>query len=151
MQVNEKLIRLFLDRNFVFVSINYRLFLREDKEKVSVYNQAEDIASAVAWIHNRASEFNIDPAQTYLYGHSAGAHLVSLVGTDSKYLINSGVDRANIKGVIASDVHAYHVPKAISLMKNHPRLVKEVPGIIGIFGADTATQLKGSPMNFKSF
>ena len=43
-------------------------------------------------------------------GHSAGAHLVALVGTDESYLASVGLSESSLRGVIAIDGAAYDVP-----------------------------------------
>ena len=43
-------------------------------------------------------------------GHSAGAQLVALVGTDERYLRSAGLSFADVAGVVAIDGAAYEVP-----------------------------------------
>jgi arylformamidase len=40
----------------------------------------------VAWLHRNIAAYGADPKRLVLLGHSAGAHLVSLVATDPAYL-----------------------------------------------------------------
>lgn len=60
-----------------------------------------DIANAFAWVYEHIDEYGGDPENIYLFGQSAGAHLVSLLATDSNYLTNHGLSLDKIKGVIA--------------------------------------------------
>ncbi|VTY35936.1 Carboxylesterase NlhH [Xylophilus ampelinus] len=62
------------ERGFVFVSVGYRLV-----PQVSVLQQAEDIARALALVQTQATTWDADPRQVVLMGHSAGAHLVALL------------------------------------------------------------------------
>jgi len=52
----------------------------------------------------------IDRRRVVLMGHSAGAHLVALVGTDERYLSAAGLGFADIAGVIPIDGAGYDVP-----------------------------------------
>ncbi len=61
----------------IFVSVNYRLLPEADPLK-----QAEDVASAIVYVQSHASEWGGDTNKIVLMGHSAGAHLVSLVSAD---------------------------------------------------------------------
>lgn len=70
----------------IFVSLNYRLV-----PKVTTLKQAEDVARALAYIQNRAASWGGDPEKVVLMGHSAGAHLVSLVSVTAKKWSTLGV------------------------------------------------------------
>jgi arylformamidase len=65
----------------IFVSVNYRLLPEADPLK-----QADDVASAISYVQSHASGWGGDTNKIVLMGHSAGAHLVSLVSADyTKY------------------------------------------------------------------
>ena len=49
-----------------------------------------------------------------LMGHSAGAHLVALVGTDERYLKRAGLSFGDLAGVIPIDGAAYDVEQQIA-------------------------------------
>ena len=83
---------------YVLVSVNYRL-LPEGKYPTN----AQDIAKALAWVHNNIAKFNGDPNQIFLMGHSAGAALVAQVSTDETFLKNAGKSLSMLKGVIANE------------------------------------------------
>jgi acetyl esterase/lipase len=95
---------------YAFASVNYRLV-----PDATVEQQASDVASALKWIIAHAGELGIDPRRIILMGHSAGAHLVALVGTDPRYLAAVGLDESAIAGVIPIDGAAYNVPKQLSI------------------------------------
>jgi len=95
---------------YAFASVNYRLV-----PDATVEQQAGDVASALAWIIGHARELGIDPKRIVLMGHSAGAHLVALVGTDPRYLAAAGLDESAIAGVVPIDGAAYDVPKQLSI------------------------------------
>lgn len=60
----------------------------------------EDAAAATAWAREHAAALGGDPARLFLMGHSAGAHMAALVGTDRRYLEPWGLRPADLAGVI---------------------------------------------------
>lgn len=60
----------------------------------------EDGARAVAWARTHAADYGADPARVFIGGHSAGAQIAALLGTDAHYLADQGVPRSAIAGVI---------------------------------------------------
>ncbi len=61
---------------FVVVSIDYRLGPRERWPA-----QIEDVKCAIRYLRANAHALNIDPNEIGAWGHSAGGHLVALLGT----------------------------------------------------------------------
>jgi arylformamidase len=96
----------FTGAGYAFASINYRLV-----PGATVEQQAADVAAALAWLKGHAATLGFDPARIVLMGHSAGAHLVALVGTDPRYLAAAGLTLADLRGVIALDGAAYDVAR----------------------------------------
>lgn len=94
---------------YAYAAINYRLV-----PDVTVEQQGEDIAEALKALLTRAGQMGIDRSRVVLMGHSAGAHLVALVGTDERYLKGAGLSFADIRGVICNDGAAYDVPRQIA-------------------------------------
>ena len=95
----------YLAQGYAFASINYRLV-----PDATVEQQAADVANAVAYLRSNAARLGIDPKRIALMGHSAGAHLSALVGTDPQYLRKAGLDMSALSGVIPLDGAAYDVP-----------------------------------------
>lgn len=62
--------------------------------------QAEDAASAVAWVRTNIRSRGGDPRKLFLFGHSSGATLAALVGTDERYLARHGLKTSDLRGVI---------------------------------------------------
>lgn len=60
----------------------------------------EDAALALRWARDHAREHGGDPARMFLAGHSSGAHLAALLGTDARYLAAVGMTPRNLRGVI---------------------------------------------------
>lgn len=61
----------------------------------------EDGASAVAWARAHAAEWGGDPRCLFVAGHSAGAQIAALLGTDQRYLAAHGVKPTDLAGVIS--------------------------------------------------
>jgi acetyl esterase/lipase len=59
-----------------------------------------DAAAAVAWARAHARDFGGDPERLFLAGHSAGAHMAALLGTDARYLRAVGLRPRQLRGVI---------------------------------------------------
>ncbi len=60
----------------------------------------EDATSAVAWARRHAAEHGGDPARVFLAGHSAGAQIAALIGTDARHLAAHGLTPRDLAGVI---------------------------------------------------
>lgn len=74
-QVVENKVAHWVTRGAILVSINYRLV-----PQVHPAEQANDVAHALAKVQALAPAWGGDPDRVVLMGHSAGAHLVALVG-----------------------------------------------------------------------
>ena len=77
------------------VNVNYRLGPQHPWPA-----QAEDLASAIAWVHANITRYGGDPKRLFLLGHSSGATLVALVASDDAYLSKHGMTLANLRGVM---------------------------------------------------
>ena len=125
----------FTASGWAFASANYRLV-----PQASVEQQAADIASAIAWARTNAVANGLDPDTIVLMGHSAGAHLVALVGTDPRYLAAAEVPIAAVKGVILLDGAGYDIAGQMARPGN------AVAGMYdAAFGKDVARQKALSP------
>ena len=60
----------------------------------------EDATGAVVWAKRHAAEHGGDPARVFLAGHSAGAQIAALIGTDARYLAAHGLTPRDLAGVI---------------------------------------------------
>lgn len=125
----------YLAKGYAFASINYRLV-----PDASVEQQAADVANAVAYLHSNAAMLGIDPTRIVLMGHSAGAHLSALVGTDPQYLRKAGLDMSALSGVILLDGAAYDVP---ALLDEHALILGDTYN--QVFGTDRKRQKTLSP------
>ncbi|MBN8501355.1 MAG: alpha/beta hydrolase [Sphingomonadales bacterium] len=95
--------------NYAYASINYRLV-----PDATVEQQGADVASALRYLIDNAARLGFDPSRIVLMGHSAGAHLVALVGTDEQYLRGAGLSFAALDGVLPIDGACYDVEKQIN-------------------------------------
>lgn len=83
------------EAGYVVAIPDYRLY-----PEVVFPELMEDGARAVAWVKAHATEYGGDPAQMFLMGHSAGAHMAALLAVEPSYLREAGMDRGLIKGLI---------------------------------------------------
>jgi len=122
--------RHFNARGYAFASINYRLV-----PNASVEQQADDVAAALASLIGRAR------LPVILVGHSAGAHLAALVGTDPRYVGAYRMPLDAIAGVVLLDGAGYDVPRQIEAAGPLLRRM-----YLNAFGRDGAAQLRLSPI-----
>lgn len=90
-------------QGYAFAALNYRLV-----PAVSVREQAADVAAAIAALRR-----DTGARRLLLMGHSAGAHLAALVGTDPYYLAAQHLTPAAIDGVVLLDGAGYDVARQI--------------------------------------
>jgi acetyl esterase/lipase len=62
--------------------------------------QAEDVAAAVAWVRSNIASRGGDPAKLFLMGHSSGATLAALIGSDARWLDRHDLETSVLAGVI---------------------------------------------------
>jgi acetyl esterase/lipase len=103
--------RAFNDAGYVFVSVNYRLSPNPPQtanpDRVMFPDHPHDVGEAIAWLRRHVAEYGGDPKRFVLLGHSAGAHLVSLVATDGSYLDAYDVGRGRVLGAVSLDTAAF--------------------------------------------
>ena len=99
----------FVGEGFVYISINYRLTNGEGVPQHPAH--IEDVAAALAWVHDHVAKYQGDPNRIFVMGHSAGAHLAALVATDVRRLAKHGKTLQILKGVICLDTAAYDIAK----------------------------------------
>ncbi len=83
------------ENGIVTVVADYRVF-----PQAKFPGFMDDAAKAVAWAKTHAREYGGDPARLFIAGHSAGAQIAGLLGTDGRYLQRAGVPIRDIAGVI---------------------------------------------------
>lgn len=97
-------------KGFLYVSVNYPMVA----EGSMALQQGNDVARAVAYVQKHAAEWGGDASRVILMGHSAGAHLVSLVNADAKMRKDAGVTK--LIGTISLDSGTTNVVTQM----NHP-------------------------------
>jgi len=130
--VTEHKVARWVPRGFIVISANYRMLPDADP-----LEQARDIARAIAVAQQRVASWGGDPAKFILMGHSAGAHLVTLLAT-SPSLVGDLPLRPWL-GVVSIESGALDVPEI--MQGPHARLYDRA------FGHDTAYWRAASPMH----
>lgn len=121
-----------LPQGFIFVSMNYRLAPGAD-----ALEQAADVASAVAAVQEKASEWGGDPSRVVPMGHSAGAHLVALALASPAIMQGQGAKP--VPGAVILDSAALDLPSIMEAP--HYRFYDRV------FGDDPAYWREASPLH----
>jgi arylformamidase len=127
---------------YAFASINYRLSDPPSDPNRPVFPvHPQDVGAAIAYLQAKHADLPIDGKRIALLGHSAGGHLVALVGTDPTYINDAGGDANAVKCVIANDSEGYDVGERAAQGGIVKRLYDNA------FGTDPAVQREASPIN----
>jgi len=116
-------------KGYTLVSTNYRL-----SPAVRHPTHVQDLAHAIKFVHE-----SMPQAKIWLIGHSSGAHLVSLVATNQRFLAQAGVDPKVLAGVVALDTKYYDI-EYNQRFKQFNKLVPQT------FGTDIKTWRDASPI-----
>lgn len=119
-----------VNQNFIFVSVNYPML-----PEYRAYEQAESVATAIAYVQKNATQWGGNPESLILMGHSAGAHIVSLLSSNPQLVMNAG--GSPWLGTVSLDSAAMDVPKVMS--SRHLDFYDDA------FGKDTSMWQKASP------
>lgn len=148
--------KLFTDAGYLFASVNYRLSPDAvpgsyPSGRIMFPDHPLDVGESVAWIGDDIAEYGGDPDALVLIGHSAGAHLVALVGTDPSYLNGFGTSLRQVLGVVPLDAGALDVVD--SATQTRPQPTRNNYLIWNAFGspaeeAVTPRWSQASPVNF---
>lgn len=113
---------------YIFVAMDYRLV-----PQTTIDGQLRDTADATNWVAANIASYGGDPGRIVLMGHSAGAHL------DTMLAVRHMVD---VEGVISDDVQAYDMV-AYSAMRGgigYP--------FVQAFGRDADDWIRWSPSSY---
>lgn len=108
-------IDLFTGSGYVFASINYRLSptggdpANPDPGRIKFPAHPDDVGEAIGWLGAHVDEYGGDPTRILLIGHSAGAHLISLVATDPSYVEAYGVEPWQLIGAVSLDTAGFDI------------------------------------------
>jgi len=140
----------FINEGWILISLNYRLSPAEipndpsdfdpDRIMYPVHNQ--DVAAAIAWVHDHIDEYGGNPDQISIMGHSAGASIVAAVGTNETFLKQHGLNLSVLKNVICLDTEGYDV---LSQIENGTKGMSMM--YMNAFGTDPAVWDAASPIN----
>ena len=97
--------RKFAENEIAFASIGHRLgpaIWKDSTLNHGVRHPAhiKDVASALKWLYDNASDFGYNQDKIFVGGFSSGAHLTALLAMDSSYLKDVGLSPDKIKGII---------------------------------------------------
>ncbi|MBL9034133.1 MAG: alpha/beta hydrolase [Rhodospirillaceae bacterium] len=129
--VDNKVAR-WLPKGIAFISVNYPMVPEADPVV-----QADNVARALAKAQAEAAGWGLDPARFVLMGHSAGAHLVTLLNADPVRATRQGAKPWI--GVVSLDSGALDVPEIMT--RRHNELYDDA------FGADPAFWKAVSPQH----
>jgi acetyl esterase/lipase len=117
--------REYTKHGYAAASVDYRLW------KVAPFPaQITDVKAAVRWLRVHAKDYNLDPDRFGAMGHSAGGHLVALLGTSSDISQFDVGDNLNVSSKVQAVVDmAGPVDLAIYFKPKNPP-----GGPIGLFG-----------------
>ena len=116
----------FMDKGFVFVSTNYRLW-----PSVDMGTLIRDVAKSFGWVNQHIAEYGGDPKRVLVGGHSAGAQLAAILCTDDRYLKAEGVSFRALIGCVPVDGDTYDVPAIIETAETRLRVHHLPPRVNG--------------------
>jgi acetyl esterase/lipase len=104
---------------------------------------AQDVARAAAWLYRNGARYGGDPQRLYVGGHSAGAHLASLVALDGTYLAAEGLGTSIVRSVVGVsgagyDLDARYVASPLAQL------------FFAAFGKDPARWALAAPLHYVS-
>jgi arylformamidase len=132
--------KVYTDNGIIFISVNYGL-----APQVTYPKLMQDVADSFAYVHTHAKEFGGDPSRIYVMGHSAGAQLVDLLGTNDRFLSSKGLSLANISGVISLDTASLDLAKRKNDDSFEGKMVGDM--IDKAFGSDPKVLADASPFD----
>lgn len=135
-QMTDK-VRLWNDAGYMVVSVNYRLTDPTAASPVAYPTHNEDVAAAVAWVHDNIARYGGDSSRIVLLGHSAGAQIVASIVTDERYLDAHGLPLSTVTCAAPLDTEGFDVARVAGVGK---------PVYVSAFGTDPATWVDASPI-----
>lgn len=116
-QINRKVDLFARQQGWLFISVNYRLspdpLDLTSPTAVRAPTHAKDVAAAIGWVTRNARANGADPTRVAIAGHSAGAHIVSTLGTDQSLLAAARVPRSSVRCVVSLDIAGFDVAQAV--------------------------------------
>lgn len=128
-----------LPKGYIVVSPNYRM-----SRSPQVMDQVDDVARALAFTQSKAAEWGGDASRLLVLGHSAGAHLVSMLVSDPRLASAHGA--RPWLGTVPLDSAAFDI---VDIMENkHYRFYDRVFGKDRRYWEETSPlhRLTGAPL-----
>lgn len=94
----------FAEKGYVSLSIDYRLNLEWEETgafQETLKDAAEDVGSAVKWVREHASEYQLNPNYIALAGYSSGAEIVDNFYFSNYLVSESDFDKSGVQAVIS--------------------------------------------------
>ena len=132
--VTENKVARWVPKGLLFVSVNYPMV----SDGANALRQANHVAKAIAYVQAHARDWGGDPGKVVLMGHSAGAHLVSLVNADAQIRQANGVQP--VLGTVSLDAGAMNVVTEMPVV--YPFLKQRY---LEAFGSNEAQWVTASP------
>ncbi|OEK04868.1 alpha/beta hydrolase [Roseivirga misakiensis] len=106
-----------------------------------------DLASAIKWLYDHATEYGYSQEKIFIGGFSSGGHLAALVDLDRKYLGAQNLPKDLFKGIIpisgAYDITHYH-----TTFKNGSQPELAIQHVEAVFGSTSEALIDASPMTY---
>ncbi len=135
----------FAQMGYILVSVNYRLspfpYALQDPNRIKFPIHNQDLADALKWVYDHIDSYGGDPHNLGLLGHSAGAHLVALTGTNQSFIEQAGFPISSIKGIAVIDTEMYDVYHVIQEVPDPD------PMYLNAFGDIPQDNLSASPLH----
>ena len=116
-------------RNWMLVSVDYRPVPR-----TNIDGQVKDVVRAINWVRSNIKRYGGNPKKIVIMGHSAGSHLVAMVGVKKL--------GGKLLGIIPNDVQAYDMVAYGGMRGSLPRVYAAA------FGSNPANWIKWSPITY---
>ncbi len=117
------------DRGWMVVSVDYR-----PVPKTTIDGQVSDVTRGIRWVQRNIGTYGGDPKRVVIMGHSAGSHLVAMIGAKGTV--------KGLRGIIPNDVQAYDMVAYGGMRGPLPYVYAAA------FGANPANWVRWSPVTF---
>jgi acetyl esterase/lipase len=122
----------FAAEGFVTVVISYRL-----SPEVAHPAHVEDVAKAFSWVVKNIARHRGDANRIFVSGHSAGAYLIGLLTTDTRYLQRENLSTNRMLAVIP--ISGFYYVDRVAPMPDRPR---------SVWGSNPDGWLQASPAQY---
>jgi len=114
--VNGGMAHWFVAREWIFVSMNFRLVSVPQSPTADIPDLVDDVAKAIKWVSINIRRYGGDPSRITLVGYSSGAHLAALVACDPVYLKHYRLTNVLIEQIVCLDGAHFDIQLSIRLL-----------------------------------